>query len=93
MEKDNNLSPSHDPQVTERLRKGLLGQEVVDFLGYHTKKGTVKIAPSSLFQIIFGEKPTKSDVAIIGRSLRALGWQRSYASGVLVYKIKSEQVR
>lgn len=80
------ISPLEDKKFTERITPLLEG---ADFAPYERKfrgKKCVVITPNEVWDIILPlERPNLHDLTVLGRSLQALLWERSYLRGNLVF--------
>jgi hypothetical protein len=68
--------------LTIRLAAAL---ERVDLTEWADGRGRCVAPPRQLWRVAFGTEPDVRQVAALGRSLSALGWQRSARNGFLVF--------
>lgn len=84
------LSFGDDTEFTEALSSAMPRSEA--FINY-TSCGRIMARPKEIWDVVFPGSTgvTTNDLAILGRSLQALGWQRSAHRGNVVFKISVEE--
>jgi len=86
------LSPLEDAQFTADY----LLVEPVSWIKEHvgrrrTNEPVYLIEPDQLYMKAFGERGSPNDLAVLGRTLKALGWESSRRHGYVVYLIPKEE--
>lgn len=80
------LSPLEDKKFTEKIRPLM---EAVDFAPYERQYKSTKcvvLTPNDAWELLFpGEQYNLHELTVLGRSLQALLWERSYLRGNLVF--------
>jgi hypothetical protein len=86
------LSPRHKPDLTDKVRAGLIGHAPT-LLQRCAAKGKVKVLPTYTWTLLFPGDPHFRNLRDLGLSLRALGFERSAISGATCYVMSETDFR
>ena len=84
----NKLSPLEDHSFTADLLLVFPVEWVKEHVGRRrTNEEVYVIEPAELYYTAFGERGSPNDLAVLGRSLKALGWEATRRRGYITYLI------
>jgi hypothetical protein len=85
------LSPLEDPVFTEELRAKLSGIDLNQFQRSFRGGPHIILKPNEVWVMAFNTTPSNRDITVMGRSLQAMGWERSALHGQRIFVMKQEE--
>ncbi len=80
------LSPLENKEFTEKLTPLLCREQLTPFIREYRGVECVVLRPKDALELLHpGEDHTLRTLTIVGRSLQALLWERSYLRGELIF--------
>lgn len=88
------ISPLEDKEFTKEVLTRLKDANLAPFARKYKGNQCIVLSPSDAWGLLFPEKESNlHDVTVLGRSLQALLWERSYLRGMLVFTKTVEEVK
>lgn len=85
------LSPLEDPVFTEKLKAALSGIDLNQFQRSFRGGPHIILRPNELWLMAFKTQPSNREMTVMGRSLQALGWERSALHGQRIFVMRQEE--
>lgn len=92
------ISPLEDKEFTDkvlpRLKKAAKGKKMDPHQRHYKGVLCVVLSPREAWELLFPEEsePNLHELTVLGRSLQALLWERSYLKGLLVFSKPLEEI-
>lgn len=93
------LSPLEDKEFTKkvlpRIRKAVKAKQLEQYERAYKGVLCVVLSPSDAWKLLFPEEGEANlhELTVLGRSLQALLWERSYLKGLLVFTKPLEELK
>lgn len=87
------LSPLEDRGVTDKVAAAMVGVDLTPYLRRFKGEDTLVLSLKEMWEALFpNEQANLHDYTVLGRSLQALLWERSYLQGGLVFTKTPQEV-